>query len=87
MAIFKEIRQRVRERAKYLCEYCHSSEEASPARLEVDHIQLRSCGGANTLENLALACQRCNSHRNTFTEGVDPESQVSNRLFNPLQRK
>lgn len=29
MTISKEIRHQVRERAKYLCEYCHSSEEAS----------------------------------------------------------
>ncbi|MDS3862399.1 HNH endonuclease signature motif containing protein [Thermosynechococcaceae cyanobacterium BACA0444] len=83
MAISKEIRHRVRERAKYLCEYCHSSEEASAARFEVDHIQPRSRGGADTLDNLALACQRCNSHRYNFTEGVDPESQVSTQLFNP----
>ena len=39
MIIPKGIRQQVRERANYLCEYCHSSEEASAARLEIDHIQ------------------------------------------------
>lgn len=44
MAISKEVRQQVRERAKYLCEYCHSSEEASAARFEIDHIQPRSLG-------------------------------------------
>ena len=83
MAISKEIRQQVRERAKYLCEYCHSSEEASAARFEIDHIQPRSLGGTDTIENLVLACQRCNSYRYNFTEGIDPESQVSTQLFNP----
>lgn len=83
MATLKEIRQQVRERAKYLCEYCHSSEEASAARFEIDHIQPRSLGGTDTFENLALACQRCNSYRYNFTEGVDPESQASTQLFNP----
>ncbi|MFE4105996.1 HNH endonuclease [Almyronema epifaneia] len=83
MTISKEIRIQVRERAKYLCEYCHSSEEASAARFEIDHIQPRSRGGADTFENLALACQRCNSYRYNFTEGTDPESQVSTQLFNP----
>jgi hypothetical protein len=83
MAISKETRQQVRERAKYLCEYCHSSEEASAARFEIDHIQPRSRGGVDTFENLALACQRCNSYRYNFTEGTDPESQVSTQLFNP----
>ena len=83
MTIPKEIRQQVRGRAKYLCEYCHSSEEASAARFEIDHIQPRSRGGTDTFENLALACQRCNGYRYNFTEGTDPESQVSTQLFNP----
>ncbi|NER83421.1 MAG: HNH endonuclease [Leptolyngbya sp. SIO1D8] len=59
------------------------SEEASAARFEIDHIQPRSRGGVDTLENPALACQRCNSYRYNFTEGTDPESQVSIQLFNP----
>lgn len=32
--IDKNIRQLIRERAKYLCEYCHSPEEASAALFE-----------------------------------------------------
>ena len=83
MVISKEIRQQVQERAQYLCEYCHSLEEASAARFEIDHIQPRSLGELDTLENLALACQRCNSYRYNFTEGTDPESQVSITSFNP----
>ncbi|MGG6296437.1 HNH endonuclease [Leptolyngbya sp. AN02str] len=66
-----------------MCEYCHSSEEASAARFEIDHIQPRSLGGPDTFENLALACQRCNSYRYNFTEGTDPESQSIVLLFNP----
>ncbi len=83
MAISKEIRQQVRSRANYLCEYCHSSEEASAARFEIDHIQPRSLGGDDSVDNLALACQRCNSYRYNFTEGIDPKSKSSVILFNP----
>ncbi|NJO79933.1 MAG: HNH endonuclease [Cyanobacteria bacterium RM1_2_2] len=83
MTVSKEIRQQVRERANYLCEYCHSLEEASAARFEIDHIQPRSLGGTDVFENLALVCQRCNSYRYNFTEGIDPESQVPITLFNP----
>ena len=32
MSINEAIRQAVRERAQYLCEYCHSSEEVSAAQ-------------------------------------------------------
>lgn len=83
MAISPNLRQQVRERAQYLCEYCHSSEEASAASFEIDHIQPRSKGGLDVLDNLALACQRCNAYRYNFTEGTDPKSQVSTELFNP----
>jgi hypothetical protein len=83
MAISKEIRQQVRQRANYLCEYCYSSEEASAARFEIDHIQPRSLGGSDALNNLALACQRCNGYRYNFTEGIDPKSLISVVLFNP----
>jgi 5-methylcytosine-specific restriction endonuclease McrA len=83
MVVSKEIRQQVRERAKYLCEHCHSSEDASAARFEIDHIQPRSRGGTDLVVNLALACQRCNSYRYNLTEGTDPESQTSTKLFNP----
>lgn len=85
MVIAKDIRQKVRERAKFLCEYCHSPEEASAARFEIDHIQLRSLGGSDGLHNLALACQRCNGYRYNFTEAIDPASQKLTILFNPRQ--
>ncbi len=81
--VSKEIRRQVRERAQYLCEYCHSSEDASAARFEIDHIQPRSLGGTGTLESLALACQRCNSYRYNFTEGTDPESQLLLSFLTP----
>ena len=83
MAIPPKIRQQVRERANYLCEYCHSSEEASAACFEIDHIYPRSKGGLDSLDNLALACQRCNAYRYNFTEGIDLIDQTSVTLFNP----
>jgi hypothetical protein len=81
--IDKNIRQLIRERAKYLCEYCHSPEEASAALFEIDHIIPQSLGGFDALENLALACQRCNGYRYNFTKGIDPETKEEVPLFNP----
>ncbi|MDB9529513.1 HNH endonuclease signature motif containing protein [Oscillatoria sp. CS-180] len=83
MVISRAVREQVRERAHYLCEYCHSPEEASAARFEIDHIQPRSKRGLDTLDNLALACQRCNANRYNFTQGIDPESQAITDLFHP----
>jgi hypothetical protein len=85
--IDKTTRNLVRERAKYLCEYCHSSEEASAALFQIDHIMPQSLGGSDELENLALACQRCNGYRYNFTKGIDPQTEVEIYLFNPRQQK
>jgi hypothetical protein len=87
MTINTKIRQLVRKRAEYLCEYCHSSEEASAAQFEIDHILPQSLGGSDNLDNLALACQRCNSYRYNFTTGFDPQTQTNVTLFNPRQQQ
>lgn len=83
--INSNLRQLVRKRANYLCEYCHSPEEASAALFQLDHIIPQSLGGSDSLENLALACQRCNSYRYNFTTGIDPQTQQEIRLFHPRQ--
>jgi 5-methylcytosine-specific restriction endonuclease McrA len=87
MPISDATRQLVRERANYLCEYCHSLERLSANRFTIDHIIPRSLGGSDDLENLALACRRCNERRYNFVASVDPETQVIVPLFNPRQQK
>jgi HNH endonuclease len=87
MSINEAIRQAVRERAQYLCEYCHSSEEVSAAQFAVDHILPRSLGGSHRLDNLALARQRCNSYRYNFTTALDPQTQTLVPLFHPRTQR
>ncbi|MGK7890212.1 MAG: HNH endonuclease [Leptolyngbyaceae cyanobacterium] len=87
MSISEEIKQLVRERANYLCEYCHSPERLSASRFTVDHLMPKSLGGSDELENLALACRRCNERRYNFVAGVDPETQAVVPLFNPRQQQ
>src|SRR6478672_5462978 len=86
MPISDATRQLVRERANYLCEYCHSLERLSANRFTIDHITPRSLGGSDDLENLALACRCCNERRYNFVASVDPETQVIVPLFNPRQQ-
>lgn len=76
-------RQRIRQRAQFLCEYCHSSEEASTSLFTFDHLTPQSLGGNDTENNLALACHRCNGRRYNFVDGIDPETQITFPLFNP----
>jgi len=53
----------------------------------VEHIEPLHLGGATTLDNLALACQGCDNHKYTKTEGRDPVSGDSVPLFNPRQQR
>lgn len=87
MPISDEVKQVIRERAQYLCEYCHSPERLSANRFTVDHVILRSLGGSDAITNLALACRRCNERRYNFVAGVDPETQTIVPIFNPRQQK
>jgi 5-methylcytosine-specific restriction endonuclease McrA len=83
MTISIASRQRIRQRANFLCEYCHSSEEASASLFTLDHIVPQSLGGDDTEDNLALACHRCNGRRYNFTEGMDSQTNMLVPLFNP----
>jgi HNH endonuclease len=74
-------RKLVRQRAKYLCEYCHSPEYLSPDRFTIDHIMPQSLGGSDELDNLALACHRCNERHYNFTTATDPKTQEQVPLF------
>jgi hypothetical protein len=85
--ISQKLQDQVRQRANFLCEYCHSPEFLSTAPLTIDHLVPQSLGGADNIENLALACRRCNERRYNFTTGIDPETQQESRLFNPRQHR
>jgi hypothetical protein len=47
----------------------------------------QSLGGSDELENLALACHRCNERRYNFMTGTDPQTQTTVSLFNPRQQQ
>lgn len=47
----------------------------------------QSLGGSNNLDNLALACSRCNGRRYNFTTGIDAHTQEEVPLFNPRQQQ
>jgi HNH endonuclease len=78
--IASEIRETVRRRANFLCEYCHTNERWQYVRFTVDHIVPND---ENSLENLALACFHCNRRKSNKTESIDPETGESIEIFNP----
>ena len=79
------VREQVRRRAHYLCEYCHASEQWQYSAFTMDHIVPLSQGGSRNVDNLALACFPCNRRKSDRQEIVDPETRSSVRLFHPRQ--
>ena len=85
--VSNHIRELVAQRAKRLCEYCHSPEFINTDRFTIAHILPQSLKGSDELNNLALACRRCNERGDNFTIGIDPETQEEVPLFNPRQQQ
>ena len=80
-------RASITERANGYCEYCMSSSDYSTQTFSVEHIYPIHLGGQSELDNLALSCQGCNSHKATRVEWPDPLSGEVAPLFHPRQMK
>jgi len=77
------VQKLVRERANYLCEYCHTNEKWQYVPFTIEHILPLSKNGSNEPENLCLACFHCNRRKSDLVEAKDPESNQLQPLFNP----
>jgi HNH endonuclease len=77
------LKETLRRRAGFRCEYCHLPEAIAELPFQFDHIVAAQHGGMPTEDNLAWACARCNRHKGPNLSGIDPESGKLTRLFNP----
>ena len=66
------LQEQVRQRANYLCEYCHTNERWQYIRFTIDHVIPPSEGGKDDVNNLALACFHCNRHKSNLQSAPDP---------------
>lgn len=87
MTVTENIRRLVRERAGNRCEYCLCHQDYVFGLLQIDHVRPIAEGGADTEENLCLACELCNQHKWTKTRGVDAFSGESVPLYNPRRQR
>jgi 5-methylcytosine-specific restriction endonuclease McrA len=81
--ISKKLREKVAERADYLCEYCLISYEDAFYGCEVEHIISRKHSGSSNLENLAYSCAFCNRFKGTDLTSIDLVTGEFIRFFNP----
>lgn len=74
MTITDDIREQVRRRANFACEFCGVTETDTGGELTVDHYQPRAKGGGDSLENLLYCCPRCNQYKADYwpTKPDDP---------------
>ena len=80
----QKIRDQVRRRAEYCCEYCLIPEKYHPsARLHVDHIFSKKHGGQTELSNLALSCPECNRKKGANIASRKHPHTDFIPLFNP----
>jgi len=76
-------RDLVRRRADNRCEYCLLRQEHSELTHHIEHITAKQHGGGDDVDNLALACHRCNLRKGPNLTGVDPISGELVALFHP----
>jgi HNH endonuclease len=77
------LRQLVWQRAAQRCEYCQVPADVALLPFQIDHIIAEKHGGLTVADNLALSCERCNSHKGPNIAGYFEGRLVP--LFNPRQ--
>ena len=78
-----ELRNKVRRRSGFRCEFCGISETDSGGELTIDHFRPKSKGGDDSSENLIYSCIRCNQYKLDYW----PETSEEPMLFNPRIEK
>jgi len=87
MTIDIKTRDAVRERAKSRCEYCSTPEwVTSFLPFHTDHIIARQHRSDDSLDNLALACDRCNAYKGPNLSSIDPVTDEVVELFHPRRQ-
>lgn len=79
MSQIQQLRDLVRVRANYTCEFCGVTEQTAGGLLTLDHFQPRAKGGTDSLENLVYACSNCNQYKQSYW----PDHSTVPMLWNP----
>jgi HNH endonuclease len=77
------LRRAVQERARGLCEYCHSQMDVTGHEFPVDHILPKMLGGTDEIDNLCCSCSGCNTYKQARVQATDPRTGRVVPLFHP----
>jgi len=81
------LRDAVHERDGYMCAYYKTAAKVVADDMTIDHVVPESLGGPTKLDNLCMACWRCNLIKGQRIVGTDPESGEVVRFFHPVQER
>ena len=79
MTITAEIREQVRKRANFTCEFCGVTESDVGNQLTIDHFQPISRSGNDNMDNLIYSCISCNQYKLEYW----PNTSNDPILWNP----
>lgn len=79
MTVSDTVREQVRQRAVFACEYCGLRESDVSGQLTIDHFQPRSKGGGDEFSNLIYSCTWCNQRKLDYW----PQHENDPKLWNP----
>lgn len=81
-----DIRERIRRRANFACEFCGVTEVDTGGRLTIDHFRPRTKGGGDNLENLLYCCVRCNQYKQDYWPTGSDDPSLWNPRLEPASR-
>lgn len=81
-----DIRDQVRRRANFACEFCGVTEVDTGGRLTIDHFQPRTKGGSDNLDNLLYCCVRCNQYKQDYWPTAPGDPSLWNPRLEPASR-
>ncbi|MCY2986445.1 MAG: HNH endonuclease signature motif containing protein [Planctomycetota bacterium] len=79
MTLDTQVRDQVRHRAGFACEYCGVTETDTGGELTVDHFRPRAHDGVDHVDNLVYCCPRCNQYKADYW----PTNLGAPALWNP----
>lgn len=79
MSLAEAIREQVRLRAGFACEFCGVTETDAGGLLTIDHFQPSTQGGGDAADNLLYCCPRCNQYKADYW----PQSPTEPQLWHP----
>ncbi len=86
MTIPLNVRQRVRERANFACEFCSVRETDTGDQLTLDHFQPKAKGGDDSFDNLIYCCVRCNQYKLDYWPAHSDDPKLWNPRIEPFSK-